>query len=88
MAAWKRFLLFISAILIGVGGCEQAHTYPNDPIFASRQPTNGTPQSRSPSIIAYADPAKPAAAVPTVSANVSPSSEGLRLATVRGKAAE
>jgi hypothetical protein len=88
MAAWKRLLFCICAILTGTGGCEQAHTYPNDPIFASRQPTNSTPQSRPSSIIAYADSASPATAVPGASANASASSEGLTLATVRGQAAE
>jgi hypothetical protein len=35
-----------------LGGCEQAHTYPSDPIFASRQPSIGQPEPRSPSIVA------------------------------------
>jgi hypothetical protein len=88
MSAWKLFVFLISAMLGCLGGCEQAHTYPDDPIFASKQPTNSKPELKPPSVLAYVEPVRPTSPVQPTSSSTNGSSDGPMFAAVRGQTPE
>jgi hypothetical protein len=88
MPARKSVVFWLGLVASCIGGCEQAHTYPSDPIFASKQPTISQPQLRPPAVVAYGEtPAPDGTVVSCPASAANPTSGGTsQVITVRGQA--